>query len=54
MQIAYPAPVISLILYDVVDDHMGTIASGPTVPDTSRFIHCLKILEKYQLKKKTP
>ncbi len=34
-KLAYPATVVSLIFSDVPGDDMGTIASGPTVPDTS-------------------
>ncbi len=46
---AYPAAVASLILSDVVGDDLDVIASGPTVPDTSTFGDCLKIIKKYDL-----
>ncbi len=44
-----PASVITLILSDVVGDHLDSIASGPTVGDTTTFIDAWKVLEKYQL-----
>jgi len=46
---AFPAPLICLILSDVVDDHLDVIASGPTVPDHSTFKDCMEIIEKYRL-----
>lgn len=51
---ASPAAVLSLILSDVVGDPLDVIASGPTVPDSSTFQDCLKILEKYSLMDRTP
>ena len=42
---AYPATVVGLILSDVVGDKLDSIASGPTVPDTSTFGDAVKILE---------
>ncbi len=44
---AYPATVLNLILSDVMGDHLDSIASGPTVPDSSTFRDAKKILEKY-------
>jgi hydroxypyruvate reductase len=49
-----PATLITLVLSDVVGDSLDVIASGPTVPDTSRFADCLEILHKYQLLDKVP
>jgi glycerate-2-kinase len=49
-----PARVLSLILSDVIDDPIDTIASGPTAPDVSTFKDALEILEKYDLFKKAP
>ncbi len=46
---AYPATVLNLILSDVMDDPLDSIASGPTVPDPSTFSDARKILEKYGL-----
>ena len=53
-QAAYPATLISLILSDVVGDDLDVIASGPTVPDSSTFQDCMKIINKYGLSEKVP
>jgi hydroxypyruvate reductase len=53
-RLAYPSTLISLILSDVVGDDLDAIASGPTVPDTSTFGDCMKIIEKYGLHNKLP
>lgn len=41
--------VVSLILSDVIGDNLDTIASGPTVPDSSTFKEAALILKKYKL-----
>lgn len=46
---AWPADVVSFILSDVPGDDLESIASGPTVPDTSYCSDAWKILEKYHL-----
>jgi glycerate 2-kinase len=46
---AYPATVVSLILSDVVDDPLDTIASGPTAPDSSTFQDAVEVLHRYGL-----
>jgi glycerate 2-kinase len=46
---AYPATVLNLILSDVVGDSLGSIASGPTVPDPSTFDDARSVLEKFHL-----
>jgi glycerate 2-kinase len=46
-QLASPAPVISLILSDVVGDPLEVVASGPTVPDPTTFGEAWSILERY-------
>jgi len=51
---ASPAPVISLILSDVVNNPLDVIASGPTVPDPTTFQDAWKIIEKYKLEKNLP
>lgn len=51
---AYPATLISLILSDVVGDRLDVIASGPTVPDPSRFADCIAIVERYELASRLP
>jgi len=51
---AYPATVVSLIMSDVVDDPIETIASGPTAPDPSSYADCSRVLERYQLWERIP
>ncbi len=51
---AYPANLISLIISDVVGDDVSTIASGPTVGDSSTYKEAYEILEKYDLMEKIP
>jgi len=51
---AFPAPLITLILSDVVGDDLDVIASGPTVPDRSTYGDCLGLIEKYDLFQKLP
>ncbi len=51
---AAPARLITLILSDVVGNHLDIIASGPTVPDGSTFKDALSILRRYGLVHKTP
>lgn len=47
---AFPATVVNLMLSDVVGDKMDVIASGPFVPDTSRFQDVQEIFQRYDLK----
>jgi glycerate-2-kinase len=51
---AYPATVVNLILSDVVDDPLDSIASGPTVPDPTTFQDAIEILKRYRLWGKAP
>lgn len=46
---AYPAPVVSIIVSDVVGDPLDVIASGPTAPDPSTFADCLEIVGRFAL-----
>jgi len=51
---AYPATVVNLILSDVVGDPLDSIASGPTVPDSSTFQDAVEILKRYGLWSRVP
>jgi glycerate 2-kinase len=53
-QAAFPAVLVSLILSDVVGDSLDVISSGPTVPDSSTYLDCMKIIEKYEIKNSLP
>lgn len=53
-ELAYPARVVSLILSDVIGDHLDVIASGPTAPDESTFPDALAVLDRYHLKDLIP
>jgi glycerate 2-kinase len=52
--LAAPATLISLVLSDVIGDSLETIASGPTVPDSSTYSDCFDIIRRYQLASKIP
>jgi len=51
---AYPRRIFSLILSDVVGDDLQTIASGPTVPDTTTFHDAVEIVLKYAIDRLLP
>lgn len=53
-QLAYPATILSLYISDVVGDKLDTIASGPTVPDSSTFKDAINVLNKYSIWSKSP
>lgn len=53
-RIAFPSTLVSLILSDVIGDDLGSIASGPTVPDRSTFADCLHVLDKYDIRDRVP
>ena len=53
-QLAHPAPVLSLILSDVVGNPLDVIASGPTVPDTSSYADAWESVERYDLVPQLP
>ena len=46
---AYPASILNLVLSDVVGDSLESVASGPTVPDSTTFADARRILQKYGL-----
>ena len=50
----YPAPLITLILSDVVGDDLDSIASGPCVPDSRTFLDCMTIFKKYSIDDQIP
>lgn len=53
-QLASPAKVLSLLLSDVIGDNLDVIASGPTAPDASTFADALRVLDKYQIRRRIP
>ena len=48
-RMAAPAPVIALVLSDVVGDPMDVIASGPTAPDPTTFAQAWDVIERHAL-----
>lgn len=50
-KLAYPATVVSLIFSDVPGDDIATVASGPTVLDTTNIADARAVLEKYDIEK---
>ncbi len=50
----YPAEVLSLVLSDVLGDHLDVIASGPTAPDPTTYSDAFRVLDKYGLFDKIP
>lgn len=50
----HPATLVSLILSDVVGDDLDTIASGPTVPDSTTFRQAEQILGRYGIWDQAP
>ncbi len=46
---ASPATVVNLILSDVIGDPLDSIASGPTVPDSTTFSDAVAVLRRYRL-----
>ena len=49
-----PASVLALILSDVIGDDLDAIASGPTVPDPTRYADALEIVRRYGIEGKLP
>lgn len=51
---ALPSKSISLIISDVINDDLSSIASGPTVADSTTFRDAVEVLEKYNIFDKCP
>jgi glycerate 2-kinase len=53
-RMAAPSLVLTLILSDVVGNPLDSIASGPTVPDTSTFADAAAVFDRYELWSRVP
>lgn len=53
-RLASPAPVIALLLSDVIGDDLDVIGSGPAAPDSSTFGSARAILDKYGIADRVP
>jgi hydroxypyruvate reductase len=51
---AAPAPVVALLLSDVLGDPLDVIASGPTAPDPTTFADALAVLDGFGLRDRIP
>jgi glycerate 2-kinase len=51
---AYPAPVLALLLSDVIGDPLDVIASGPTAPDPTTYDDALAVLDRFGLRARMP
>jgi hydroxypyruvate reductase len=51
---AFPAPVVTLALSDVIGNALDVIASGPTAPDSTTFADASRVIGKYGLKAALP
>jgi hydroxypyruvate reductase len=51
---AHPAPVVALLLSDVIGDPLDVIASGPSAPDPTTYADALAILDRFGLRARVP
>ena len=51
---ALPSRSISLLISDVINDDLSSIASGPTVADETTFLDAINILNKYKIFQNCP
>jgi len=51
---AHPAPVVALLLSDVIGDPLDVIASGPATPDPSTFADALGVLDRFGVRERAP
>jgi hydroxypyruvate reductase len=49
-----PAPILALVVSDVIGDDLSSIGSGPAVADPTTFENCLQIVARYGLGEKLP
>ena len=52
--LAFPSPVVALVLSDVIGDSLATIASGPTVGDPTTTDDAIAVLRKHDLLHRVP
>jgi hydroxypyruvate reductase len=53
-RLANGAPIVTLVLSDVIGDDLSVIASGPSVPDPSTFAEAWQIVQQFDLADQLP
>ncbi len=53
-RLAAPAPIVTLVLSDVLGNPLDAIASGPTVPDPTTFRDAVDVVDRYGIRAKLP